>query len=282
LRFDFSHYEAVTPEQLAQVEEVANAEVISDAPVRHYETTMAEAQELGAIAFFGDKYGDVVRVLEAGPSSIELCGGTHVHALGFIGPVKIVSEGSIGSNLRRIEAFTGDAALDYIHEEESMLREIGAMLRASPREVPEKVQRLVEQMKALGDEIDRLKKREAANVATELAARADGGVLVERRDGLGPDELRQLAQATLRALGSGVVALLGAGPGGDKAGIVVTVSKDRQEAGASAAEIAAPGARALGGGTAKNAELVVGGGPNVGSVDDALALVREQAVAWRQ
>jgi alanyl-tRNA synthetase len=148
--------------------------------------------------------------------------------------------------------------------------------------VPEKVQRLVEQMKALTDEIDRLKKREAANIATELVALAEGGVVVARRDGLGPDELRQLAQATLRALGSGVVALLGAGPGGDKAGIVVTVSKDRVEAGASAAEVAAPGARALGGGTAKNPELVVGGGPNVGAIDDALALVREQAVAWRQ
>src|SRR5262249_46617442 len=115
LRFDFSHFEAVTPEQLVEVEAIANLEVISDAPVRHYETTMGEAQALGAIAFFGDKYGDVVRVLEAGENSIELCGGTHVHALGFIGPIKIVSEGSIGSNLRRIEAVTGDAALEYIH-----------------------------------------------------------------------------------------------------------------------------------------------------------------------
>src|SRR5919202_7038419 len=118
LRFDFSHHEAPTPEQLAEVEDIANAEVISDAPVRHYETTMAEAQELGAIAFFGDKYGDVVRVLEAGEHSIELCGGTHVHALGFIGPIKIVSEGSIGANLRRIEAVTGDVALSRIHHEE--------------------------------------------------------------------------------------------------------------------------------------------------------------------
>jgi alanyl-tRNA synthetase len=282
LRFDFSHFEPMTPEQLAEVEAIANAEVISDAPVRHYETTMAEAQALGAIAFFGDKYGDVVRVLEAGEHSVELCGGTHVHALGFIGPIKIVSEGSIGSNLRRIEALTGDGAFDYIHDEEATLRRAGTLLRATPREVPEKIERLVEQMKALNDEIARLKSREAASAANDLAADAEGGVVVARRDGLAPDELRQLAQETLRVLKSGVVALLSKGPDGAKAGIAVAVSKDRVEAGASAAAIGAPGARALGGGTAKNAELVVGGGPKVDALDDALAQVRDQAVQWRQ
>ena len=107
LRFDFSHHEAVAPDDLVRVEALANEQVISDAPVRHYETTKAHAESIGAIAFFGDKYGDIVRVLEAGPGSTELCGGTHVHALGFIGPIKILSEGSIGSNLRRIEAVTG-------------------------------------------------------------------------------------------------------------------------------------------------------------------------------
>ena len=104
LRFDFSHHEALTRDQLDRIEALANVEIIGDAPVRHYETTKEHAESLGAIAFFGDKYGDLVRVLEAGDHSIELCGGTHVHALGFIGPVKIVSEGSIGANLRRIEA----------------------------------------------------------------------------------------------------------------------------------------------------------------------------------
>ena len=123
LRFDFSHFEAVTQDELDQIEALANREIISDAPVRHYETSKAHAESIGAIAFFGDKYGDVVRVLEAGDHSIELCGGTHVHALGFIGPIKIVSEGSIGSNLRRIEAVTGEGALDRVHDEEVRLRE---------------------------------------------------------------------------------------------------------------------------------------------------------------
>ncbi len=121
LRFDFSHHEALTREQLDRIEALANAEIIGDAPVRHYETTKEHAESLGAIAFFGDKYGDLVRVLEAGEHSIELCGGTHVHALGFIGPIKIVSEGSIGANLRRIEAVTGTGALERIHDEEVQL-----------------------------------------------------------------------------------------------------------------------------------------------------------------
>ena len=124
LRFDFSHYEAVTPEQLIEIERLANAQIITDTPVRHFETTQGGGRALGAIAFFGEKYGDVVRVLDAGPS-IELCGGTHVNSLGFIGPIKIVSEGSIGSNLRRIEAMTGDGALEYIEEEEELLRRAG-------------------------------------------------------------------------------------------------------------------------------------------------------------
>ena len=152
LRFDFSHHEPVTVDQLAQVERLANAQVISDAPVRHYETTKTEAERIGAIAFFGEKYGDIVRVLEAGPST-ELCGGTHVHALGFIGPIKVVSEGSIGSNLRRIEAMTGDGAFEYIEFEEQLLRRAGDLLRATPKEVPDRIERLSEEVRALKDEL---------------------------------------------------------------------------------------------------------------------------------
>ncbi|HEX5614054.1 MAG TPA: alanine--tRNA ligase [Acidimicrobiia bacterium] len=282
LRFDFSHFEAVTADQLAQIEALANAEVITDAPVRHYETTIAEAQALGAIAFFGEKYGDVVRVLEAGEHSIELCGGTHVHALGFIGPIKILSEGSIGSNLRRIEAVTGGGALEHIRAEEATLREIGALLKATPAEVPEKVERLVEQVRSLSDELARLRAQAATAAAGDLAAAATAGVLVQRHDGAGPDDLRRLAHETLRRLGTGVVVLAGRGDDGAKAGIAVAVSPDLVDRGASAAAIAAPAARALGGGTAKHAELVAGGGPNVDAIDDALALAAEQAAEWRQ
>jgi len=252
LRFDFSHHDAVTPEQLARVERLANEQVITDAPVRHYETTKAEAERIGAIAFFGEKYGEIVRVLEAGPST-ELCGGTHVYALGFIGPIKIVNESSIGSNLRRIEAVTGDGALAYVEDEEALLRRASSLLRASPKEIPDKIERLSEQVRALQDELQRFRSREAAAAATELAARATGGAVIVRRDGLNPDELKRLAQETVRALGSGVVALAGTGPDGGKAGIAVAVSKDLTEQGVSADAIARPAATILGGGVGKGA-----------------------------
>src|SRR4051812_36190519 len=180
LRFDFSHHEALTRDQLDCIEALANAEIIGDAPVQHYETTKEHAESLGAIAFFGDKYGDLVRVLEAGDHSIELCGGTHVHALGFIGPIKIVSEGSIGANLRRIEAVTGDVALEYIHEEERALRDAATSLKVKPDEVPERIERMVAEMKELRDELAAQRKRGIAEEAGTLAANAVDGVLVER------------------------------------------------------------------------------------------------------
>ena len=279
LRFDFSHYEPVTHEQLVEIERLANAQIIADIPVHHFETSKAEAERLGAIAFFGEKYGDTVRVLDAGPS-VELCGGTHVDALGFIGPIKIVSEGSIGSNLRRIEAMTGDGALEYIEQEEQLLRRTGELLRAAPKELPEKVERLVEQVRELQDEVQRLKAREATAAAGDLAGGATRGVLVVRHDGLGTGELKQLAVETLRALGSGVVGLVGSADG--KAAVAVAVSKDLVERGASADSIAGPAAKALGGGVGRGKDVVAGGGPKVDAVDTALGLAREQAAEWQQ
>jgi alanyl-tRNA synthetase len=277
LRFDFSHHEALTRDQLDRIEAAANEEIIGDAPVRHYETTKEHAESLGAIAFFGDKYGDLVRVLEAGEHSIELCGGTHVHALGFIGPVKIVSEGSIGANLRRIEAVTGEGALQRIHDEEVALRGLADTLKVSVGELPARVDGLLARVKELEDEVAKARAREATAEAGTLAESAVDGVVVARRDGLGANELRTLAVATRDALGSGVVALVGAIDG--KAGLAVAVSRDKVEAGVSAAELARDAAKALGGGTAKHADVVQGGGQNVGALDDALELLTSAARA---
>jgi alanyl-tRNA synthetase len=279
LRFDFSHFDAVTPAQLDAIEALANAEVITDAPVRHYETTKEHAESLGAIAFFGDKYGDLVRVLEAGEHSIELCGGTHVHALGFIGPIKIVSEGSIGANLRRIEAMTGDGALAHIHREEVVLREAASRLNVGPSEVGERVDKLLAEIKDLRGELDAQRREHALSEAGALAATAVNGVVVAQRDGFGNDDLRSLAIATRDALGSGIVGLVGVTPDGEKAAVAVAVSKDLVERGVTAGDIAADAAKALGGGTGRGADVVAGGGPNASAVDEARALLENAAHA---
>ena len=277
MRFDFSHFEAVTAEELDRVEQIANEEIITDAPVRHYETSKEHAAELGAIAFFGDKYGDVVRVLEAGEHSIELCGGTHVHALGFIGPVKIVSEGSIGSNLRRIEAVTGDAALERIHDEELELRTTAELLHVGPTEISDRVEKLLAQVKDLQTELETARARQAGAEAGDIAAGAVDRVVAQRRDGLESEDLRRLAIATRDALGSGVVVLAGVGADGAKPAIVVAVSRDLVDAGASAADIAKPAAKILQGGTGKDPSLAVGGGKNPAGVDEAVAVARKLA-----
>ena len=277
LRFDFSHDSAVTPDELARVEVLVNAEVITDASVRHYETTKDDAETLGAIAFFGDKYGDLVRVLEAGEHSLELCGGTHVHALGFIGPVKIVSEGSVGANLRRIEALTGAGALEHIREEERTLRAAADLLKTGPADVASRIERLLTEVKELRSDLAAAGAREAVAQSGALAAEAVGGVVVRRRDGLANDALRQLALATRDALGSGIVALVGIVPGGEKAAVVVAVSSDLVERGANASVIAAEAATTVGGGTGKHPDIAAGGGPKVAGVDDALASLTRSA-----
>jgi alanyl-tRNA synthetase len=219
-----------------------------------------------------------VRVLEAGEHSIELCGGTHVHALGFIGPIKIVSEGSIGANLRRIEAVTGEGALDRVHEEEVQLRAAANLLNVGTPEVTDRIERLLAQVKSLGEEINGLRSKQAVADAGDLVAEASNGVIAVRRDGVAGDDLRRITLAARDALGSGVVAIVGASPDG-KAVIAVAVSKDLVERGVSAATIGRPVAKLLGGGTGKTPEFVSGGGQNVDALDEALTLARSEAEA---
>ena len=154
---------------------------------------------MGALAFFGDKYGERVRVVRAGPHSIELCGGTHVGALGMIGPITVMSESSIGSNTRRIEAVTGASAFDRIVAREGLLSEAAALLRTEPEHVPEAIDRLLERQRASRKSLEQARSRELQSEARTLAATAVDGIVVARRDGLEPDHLRDLAQATRSA-----------------------------------------------------------------------------------
>jgi alanyl-tRNA synthetase len=276
LRFDFHHMEAVSPEQLRQVEDLANAQVLTDAAVRVSEVKKADADARGAIGLFGEKYGDVVRVVEAGDASIELCGGTHVQALGQIGPIKILGEGSIGANVRRIEALTGEAALERFRADEATLKEVADALKATPTEVPGRVEKLLAQIKSLQEELEAARARDAAGEAVALAAAATDGVVAVRRDGGGVDDLRRLALA-VRDGGADVAILVGVTPDG-RAGIAAAVSKARQQDGVSAGAIVADAAKLLGGGAPRTPDVSAGGGKNVDAVDDALATARAAAV----
>ncbi len=159
------------------------------------ETTKAEAEAMGALAFFDDKYGERVRVVRAGPHSIELCGGTHVGALGMIGPITVTSESSIGSNVRRLFAVTGASALERVVAREGLLAEAASLLRTEPEHVPEAIDRLLERQQVAERSLEQARSRELRAEAASLGAEAVDGVVVARRDGLDPDALRDLAQA---------------------------------------------------------------------------------------
>ncbi|MDP1818894.1 MAG: alanine--tRNA ligase [Acidimicrobiales bacterium] len=273
LRFDFGPADALTPEQIRQIEDIANREILANDPVRHYETTKAEAANLGAIAFFGDKYGEVVRVLEAGRHSIELCGGTHVRALGDIGPVKIVTESSIGANLRRIEAVTGLGPIDRLRAEERVLAEVAATVNVPVGEVVEGVRKRIEEIKALREEIKALKQQAAGGQATALAGRAVDGVIVERIEGVERDTLRDLALSLRDQPGMRAV-VLGTAPESGGAAIVAAVNAD---SGLHASALIEEAKALIKGGGGKDPLLAVAGGKDAGGLDAALDTVRAAA-----
>jgi alanyl-tRNA synthetase len=273
LRFDFSHYEGLTPEQLREVEDLANAAVLDNEPVHHFETTKDHATELGAIAFFGDKYGEIVRVLEAGPST-ELCGGTHVRATGDIGPIRITSEGSIGSNQRRIFATTGTGTIGRLRHAEETLDDAAKLLNVGgPDEVLAGVARLRDEAKELRDEIKALKRQAAGSGAASLAAQAVHGVVVSRVDGSTREEIKELAVAVRDQPGIKAVVLIGE----PDTGGVALVSATTKDGGINAAELIADAARAVGGGGGKDPLLATAGGKDASKIDAALDLARKAA-----
>jgi alanyl-tRNA synthetase len=272
LRFDFSHYEPMTADEIRAVEDLVNADVLANHPARHYETSKEYAEQIGAIAFFGDKYGDIVRVLEAGPHSTELCGGTHVRALGDIGPVKIVSEGSIGSNLRRLEAVSGFGPIDRLREDEARIERAAGVLGVATDELVDAVERQRLEVRELRDELKGLKQRLAADRAGELAGRATEGVVVERVDDLDRESMRDLVLAIRDMPGIDAVVIGGAPEGGGVA-LVAGAANDRFDASA----LIADAARMVKGGGGKSPDLAIAGGKDPSALDAALDHVRTVA-----
>jgi alanyl-tRNA synthetase len=270
LRFDFSHHSPVSPDELAQVESMVNERVLANEPVRAYETSKSHAEQLGAIAFFGDKYGDFVRVVEAGDRSMELCGGTHVGALGMIGPIMVTSEGSIGANMRRIFATTGTASLERIRSEERVLEQAAGLLRAEPDELPEAVERVLARTKALEHELKSLRGQQVR--ATADAFQPEGGFVVQRVDGFDQDQLKDMAVYGRDKHGADAVVLVGT-PDGERAVVVAAVGK---ESGQAAGKLAGDAGRVVGGGGGGKGDVAVAGGKDVAKLDEAVAAVRAQ------
>ncbi|NNE72690.1 MAG: alanine--tRNA ligase [Acidimicrobiales bacterium] len=273
LRFDFNHFEALTAEQLAEIEDRANAEILGNASCRHYETTKDEAEAAGAIAFFGDKYGDIVRVLEAGRNSIELCGGTHVGALGDIGPLKIISESSIGSNLRRVEAITGAGPIERLRQREATLAELAELVGVPVPELADGLRKRLADTKALRKKVAELEQAAALGSTGDLVNTAVDGVVVARVDGLDQAALRDLAVAVRDDVSIKAV-VLGSAPSGGGAALAAAVTDD---SGFDAGELIAEGKKAIQGGGRPAPDLATAGGKNPDGLDDALDAARAAA-----
>jgi len=267
LRFDFSHHAQPTRQELDEVFALANNAVLADVDVETTETSRQDAEQMGAIAFFGDKYGESVRVVQAGPSSLEFCGGTHVDSLGQIGPITLLSEGSIGANTRRIFALSGHASIDRALERERLVQSAADLLRTEPDELVAAIGRVMERSREAEKELGRLRQQSAEAEAKTLAARAaaDSGVVVARRDNVEGKDLQSLAEAVLRHDGVRAV-VLGGSPDGTKVAIAAATGGSPDAAGL----VRALG-KIVGGGGGGSPELALAGGKDPSQIEAALA-----------
>jgi alanyl-tRNA synthetase len=276
LRFDFSHFQPMTAEELAIVERMVNADIRANHAAEVHHMGMQEALDFGAMALFGEKYGEHVRVLRMGGASIELCGGTHVQRTGDIGLFKIVSEGGVSAGVRRIEAVTGQGALDLVDAEERRLAEAAQLLGGNTTDVGDKLRALLDRQKRLERELESMKAKAASGATADLASQAVdiGGVkvLAARLEGFDSKALREAVDRFKQQLGDAVVVLAGASDG--KAALVAGVSgaaSGRVKAGELLAHVAAQ-VNGKGGG---RPDMAQGGGDDSPALPLALSSVRE-------
>jgi alanyl-tRNA synthetase len=276
LRFDFNHGGAIADEQLEIIETSVNQHIREDAGVSIQEVSYDEAIRRGALAFFGDKYGDRVRVVKIGDFSTELCGGTHVRASGEIGIFKLHSEGGVAAGVRRVEAFTGQGALDLIHNYEHQLRQIGNLVRGSADDAVEKVQKLLERQKELEREIEKLRGEFQKDQIPELLRKQSSvngtKFLISQVDGADAKQLRDIADQLKEKLGTAVIVLASAGQA--NVNLVASVGKEltpQYHAGNIIKELASM----VGGGGGGRPDFAQAGGKEPGKIDAALKRAEE-------
>ncbi|GAA2314303.1 alanine--tRNA ligase [Nonomuraea roseoviolacea subsp. roseoviolacea] len=282
-RFDFTAAGAVPPSVLRDVEDEVNAVLINDLKVNAFYTSQAEARAMGALAMFGEKYGDEVRVVEIGDYSRELCGGTHVHSSGQLGLVKVLGEQSVGAGVRRVEALVGIDAFRFLARESVLVAQLTEQLKARREELPERIEGIVTRLRTAEKELERVRSAQVLQVAGELAGQArdlQGVSVVTHRapDGTTGDDLRKLAldvRGRFPADRPAVVVI--AGVPSDRPVVVAAVNEAGRERGLKAGRLVGVAAKALGGGGGGKDDVAQGGGTRPEAIGDALRLV-EQAI----
>ncbi len=273
LRFDFSHDKAMTAEEIKKVEEIVNNEIAADLTVDTKVMSLEEAKKTGAMALFGEKYGDSVRVVNMGGFSVELCGGTHVKNTSVIGTFKIVSEQGVAAGVRRIEALTSKGALQYYDELEERIAEASRLAKTEPSKLSERIASMLEEIKALQSENNSLKdkmaKAAASNADDSVVEIGDVKVLPMAVQGIDPNALRTLGDDYKAKLGKAVIIM--ASDLGDKVSLIVMASDDAVSSGVHAGNIIKKIAPIVGGGGGGRPNMAQAGGKDASKIADALS-----------
>lgn len=279
LRFDFVHFQAMTAEEIAKVEALVNKEIQAALPVVTEVMNIEEAKKTGAMALFGEKYAEDVRVVSMGDFSKELCGGTHVSNTSVIGSFKIVSEAGVAAGVRRIEALTGAGVFAYYQEMENRLAEVAKLLKATPANAAEKVEHLLAEVKALQSENESLKSKAAKDALGDVMSQVEEvngmKVLATKVEGVDMNGLRELGDQLKEKLGEGIVVIASNVDG--KVNLMATATDAAMKAGAHAGNLIKEIAKLVGGGGGGRPNMAQAGGKNPAGIDDAIARAKEAA-----
>ncbi len=281
LRFDFVHFKPMTPSEIEEAERIVNDKIREAIEVRTEVMSIEDARKTGAMALFGEKYGEEVRVVSMGDFSKEFCGGTHVRQTGEIQAFKILSESGIAAGVRRIEALTGEAVFRYYRKQESLLAEAAKLLKTSPSDVSARIRHLQEELRSAGAEIESMKAKAAQASMGDAAAGAEEKngvkVLVRQIDGVDMNELRNLGDTLKEQLGESIVVLASAADG--KVNLMATATEGAVKAGAHAGNIVKAAAKVCGGGGGGRPNMAQAGGKDPSRTADALEEARKTALS---
>ena len=277
LRFDFTHFAAMTPEEIQQVEDIVNEKILESLPISATQESIEDARKLGAMALFGEKYGNIVRVVNMGGYSIELCGGAHLDNTAQVGSFKIVSESGIASGVRRIEALTGAAALKHYQHQEESLKAVCKAVKSNPENMVKRVEAVIAEQKQLAKELESLKAKMAGGAADSILANAvevKGIKLVAAEvKEADANALRTMGDQLKNKLGSGVVVLASAN--GGKVNLLAMATDDAVKAGAHAGNIIKAAAAVCGGGGGGRPNMAQAGGKDASKITEALTKAKE-------